>query len=122
MWRHLEYMIDRFDPRPTAAGVSEVDTAAMAIRRARDVDLPLLHDLAELDSARPIVGAALVAEVNGRPWAALALEDRRVVADPFLPTAAAVELLRLRARQLATVDRGRAGRALPRWIARRARA
>ncbi|HEX8156499.1 MAG TPA: hypothetical protein VF526_03840 [Solirubrobacteraceae bacterium] len=115
-------MIDQFDPRATAAGVSEIDTAALVIRRARDIDRPLLRDLAELDSACPIDGAALVADVNGRPWAALALEDQRVVADPFLPTAAAVQLLRLRARQLAAADGGRAGRILPRFIARRARA
>jgi hypothetical protein len=122
MWRHLAYMIDRFDPRPTTAGVSEIETAAVVIRRAREVDLALLHDLAELDSARPLVGAALVADVNGRPWAALGLEDQRVVADPFLPTAAAVELLRLRAGQLIAAAGGPSGRALPRRIARRVRA
>lgn len=122
MWRHLEYMIDRFDPRETGTEVSEIETAEMAIRRARDIDLPLLHDLAELDSQAPISGPALVAEVNGRPWAAFGLEDRRVVADPFLPTAAAVELLRLRARQLLAADGGPTGRVLPRWIARHVRA
>jgi hypothetical protein len=115
-------MIDRFDPRPTAAAASEIETAAVAIRRARDIDLPRLHELAELDSARPIVGPALVADVNGRPWAALGLEDRRVVADPFLPTAAAIELLRLRARQLVAANGGPTGPVLARRIARRARA
>jgi hypothetical protein len=115
-------MLDRFDPGVNAAGSSEIETAAVAIRRARDVDLPRLHDLAELDSARPIVGPALVADVNGRPWAALGLEDQRVVADPFLPTAAAVELLRLRARQLLAADGGASGRVLSRWMARRVRA
>jgi len=122
MWQHLAYMIDRFDPRATTAGVSEIETAAVVIRRARDGDLALLHDLAELDSAQPLVGAALVADVNGRPWAALGLEDQRVVADPFLPTAAAVELLRLRARQLIAAAGGPSARALPRRIARRVRA
>lgn len=122
MWRHIAYMIDRFDPRATGAGASEIETASVAIRRAGDVDLPLLQDLAELDSARPIAGPAIVADVNGRPWAALALDDQRVVADPFLPTAAAVELLRLRARQLIAANGGSTGRVLPRWIARRVRA
>ena len=122
MWRQLAYMIDRFDPSAPAAGVSEIETAAVAIRRASDIDQPLLHDLAELDCARPIAGPALVAEVNGRAWAALALEDQCVVADPFLPTTAAVELLRLRARQLAAADGGQRARVLPRWIARRVRA
>jgi len=115
-------MIGRFEPSATTERASEIDTAAVAIRRARDSDLPLLHDLAELDSARPVVGPALLADVNGRPWAALGLEDQRVVADPFLPTAAAVELLRLRARQLMAAEGAPTGRVLPRWIARRVRA
>ena len=122
MWRHLEYMIDHFDARSAGVATSEIETGAVAIRRAKDADLPLLQDLAELDSAAPLSGPALVADVNGRPWAALGLEDQRVVADPFLPTAATVELLRLRGRQLAIADGGQAGRVLPRWIARRVRA
>jgi hypothetical protein len=121
MWGHLAYTIDRFDPRAPAQGVSEIDTAAVAIRRTSDNDLPLLRDLAKLDCALPIVGPALLADVNGRPWAALGLDDHRVIADPFLPTAAAVELLRLRARQLMAAEGGHTGRVLPRWIARRAR-
>ena len=64
----------------------------------------------------------LVAVVDGRICAALELDGDHVIADPFVPTAAAVELLRLRVRQLRAAD-GRPQRGvLPRWIAGRARA
>ena len=63
-------------------------------------------------------GEVLVAVVADEPWAALALDDGRVVADPFRPSAVAVELLRLRARHLsaATGERraARHGLRLPR--------
>ena len=59
-----------------------------------------LRDLAQLDSARPLDGEALVAEVDGAPVAALELQTGRTVADPFRPTAVVVDLLRMRAAQL----------------------
>jgi len=86
------------------------------IRAANDDDLPLLHDLAALDSAPPLAGPVLVAFVDGRPWAAYGLEDDRVIADPFHPSAEASGLLRLRARQLrAAQERTRPRRA---WLRR----
>lgn len=92
------------------------------IRSARDCDIALLHDLAELDSAKPLTGALLIAVLDGRPAAALSLGDGRVIADPFRSTAASVELLRLRADQL-RADDSRSQRLLRRrWIAHRARA
>jgi hypothetical protein len=94
----------------------------VVIRSARDADLAPLHDLAELDSAPALTGPVLVAVVDGRPWAALALDDGRVIADPFQPSGAAVELLRLRVAQLRAADGRAALRLLPRWSARRARA
>lgn len=82
------------------------------IRLAADDDLPLLHDLAELDSAGPLAGAVLLALVEGAPWAAIALQDGRTIADPFRPSAGVAELLRVRraqlqARPLAAVSSGR---------------
>jgi hypothetical protein len=122
MLHHIEHLIDRFNARPEPASALPAEHLAVAIRRAQDADMPLLHDLAELDSRKPLEGPVLVALVEGRMWAALGLDDRRVIADPFLPTAAAVELLRLRARQLqASVERP-ARRILPRRVVRRARA
>jgi len=64
----------------------------------------------------------LVALVEGRLWAALGLDDDRIVADPFLPTAPAVELLRLRARQLQIAAGRPARHVLPRRVPGRARA
>jgi len=90
--------------------------------RTKNPRVRAMHDLAELDSARPLSGPVLVAVVEGRIWAALALDGDRVVAAPFLPTAPAVQLLRLRVAQLRAADgRPQRGR-LPRWIAGRARA
>ena len=73
----------------------------MVLRAARPNDESDLRRLAALDSARPLRGTALVAEVDGRPVAALDLNDGRVVADPFERTADVVELLRVRAARLA---------------------
>ena len=64
----------------------------------------------------------LVAVVEGRIWAALDLDGDRVIADPFLPTAPAVELLRLRVAQLRAAEGRPQRRLLPGWIAGRARA
>ena len=111
----MERLIDRFAQRSVAGEPLEVAAAGpcVVIRLARDEDMPLLHDLAELDSAEPLTGAALVAIVDGRPWAAYGLDEDRAIADPFAPSAAAVGLLRLRARQL------RASESQPRFLRRR---
>ena len=111
----MERLIDRFAQRSVAGEPLEAAAAGpcVVIRLARDDDMPLLHDLAELDSAEPLAGAALVAIVDGRPWAAYGLDEDRVIADPFAPSAAAVGLLRLRVRQL-RADEGR-----PRIVRRR---
>jgi hypothetical protein len=96
MWESIEDVFGRF--HPLAASTLAHD--AVVIRAAADADLPLLHDLAELDSAPPLTGPVLVALVDGRPWAAVGVDDGRVIADPFRPSGAAVDLLRLRAAQL----------------------
>jgi hypothetical protein len=72
----------------------------VTIRRAFPDDQVALVRLAALDGAAPPAGDALVAEVAGEPWAALALDDGRVVADPFRPTDQLVALLRARAQQV----------------------
>ena len=68
----------------------------MVLRADRPTDESTLRRLAALDSSRPLKGRALVAEVEGRPIAAIGLTDERVVADPFERTAEVVELLKLR--------------------------
>lgn len=72
----------------------------VTIRPAFPDDAHALARLAALDSQRLPSGPLLLAEIDGEPWAALALETGRVVADPFRPTAALVDLLRGRAAQL----------------------
>jgi hypothetical protein len=67
----------------------------LTLRPATAADAPDLHRLAQLDSARDVTGDILVAELDGSP--ALALDDDRVVADPFTYSAEAVALLRARA-------------------------
>jgi hypothetical protein len=118
MWASLENVFRRLDPVTDTVAIRDV----VAIRPARDADLAPLHDLAELDSAEPLTGPVFVAVVDGAIWAALALDDGRVIADPFRPTAGAVQLLRVRAAQLrATEARGTRRRVALRG-ARRARA
>jgi hypothetical protein len=67
---------------------------AVVLRPARPDDGDALVRLAALDSARPLTGPALVATQNGAIVAALCLSTGRAVADPFLPTAHLVALLR----------------------------
>ena len=104
----LERLIDRFAQRDVARMMSPSAGAAPAvvIRPARDADLALLHDLAQLDSAAPLRGPALLAIVDGAILAARGLDDDRAIADPFKPSAAAAGLLALRVEQLRTAAAG----------------
>jgi hypothetical protein len=72
----------------------------MTIRSACPLDARALARLAALDSATPLTGPVLVAEVNGELIAALALHSGRAVADPFRPTVTALRQLRLRRYEL----------------------
>ena len=64
------------------------------VRTARPVDAADLRRLAALDSARPLTGDVLLAVSGGDVAAAISLDTGAVVADPFVPTAHRVELLR----------------------------
>jgi hypothetical protein len=77
-----------------------VGESTLVIRVATPVDDAELRRLAALDSARPLVGAVIVAQSDGRIDAALSLEDGRAIADPFRPTAGLVEVLGARAARL----------------------
>jgi hypothetical protein len=57
------------------------------IRLAGDADEPALERLAQIDSARPLQHPILVAEIDGAVAAAIDLDERRTIADPFRPTA-----------------------------------
>jgi hypothetical protein len=75
-------------------------TDTVTIRRAGSEDSVAIKLLAMLDSAQPLRGPVLVAESAGLVLAAISLEDGRVAADPFFPTADLVALLRARAERV----------------------
>ena len=81
--------------------------ATVTLRFAVFDDAPDLFRLAQLDSAEPLHEPILLAEIAGRVSVALSLSENRVIADPFVLTASAVELLRARARQLSGPERER---------------
>lgn len=70
---------------------------AYVIRLAGDHDDDELDRIAEVDSAEPLEHPILIGEIDGRPAAALDLDSGRVIADPFVPTAALIVHLRMRA-------------------------
>ena len=81
--------------------MTTLSSHVISIRAATSDDSRALRRLAALDSAPVPAGPVLIAEVDGRAEAALAIEDRTVVADPFEPTAELVDLLRVHALHLA---------------------
>lgn len=72
----------------------------VTIRWARPDDLRALERVAALDSKRLPAGPLLVASVDGEIRAAVSTLDGASVADPFVPSADLVGLLRTRASQL----------------------
>lgn len=73
----------------------------VTLRYAGAADAARLQHLAALDSAIAPRGATLVAEVDGRLRAALPLDGGQPIADPFHRGLELIELLRMRAAQLA---------------------
>jgi hypothetical protein len=71
----------------------------ITIRHSRDGDRARVLELAELDDRPAPVGDTLVAEVGGRLWAAVGIDDGGAVADPFRPAGDLVMLLHVRAEQ-----------------------
>jgi hypothetical protein len=69
-------------------------TASITIRQSNNADQHALRELAELDSAPPIAGPALMAVRDNRPVAAISLDGLREIADPFVSTHGLIELLR----------------------------
>ena len=73
----------------------------VALRLADADEDDVVRRIAELDSARSPSGDVLLAVVDGDPVAAMSLRDGHVVADPFVPIAGVVALLRMWATHLA---------------------
>jgi hypothetical protein len=80
--------------------MSTMSPNTIVIRRAEADDVDHLRYLAALDSARALLGDVLVAEADGVIRAAYSVDERRAIADPFVPTAELVELLEIRAAPL----------------------
>jgi hypothetical protein len=77
----------------------DMTPSSLTVRQALPAE-PAVEQLAQLDSVKPLTGLVLVAEAEGRPVAAISVDDARTAADPFLPSADAVAVLRMRAAQL----------------------
>ena len=67
---------------------------SVTLRPAGSADELALRRLAALDSARAPHGETLVAERDGALIAAVSADGRTAIADPFVPTAGVVALLR----------------------------
>ena len=74
--------------------------ATIQLRLGGADEVDVARRLAELDDAVELEAPVLLAFADGQAIAALSLRDRRVVANPFVPTRDAVALLRLRAEHL----------------------
>jgi hypothetical protein len=88
----------------------------IVIRYSKRYDERALSRLAGRDSQAVPEGDVLVAEADGEIRAALSLDGKGAIADPFQPTAELVRLLELRRRQLCAPasERARGARAT-RW-------
>jgi hypothetical protein len=84
------------------------------LRICGEADRSALQRLAERDSSVVPGGRLLAAEASGRLIAATSLETGEVIADPFLPTRDAVDLLLRRAKQLRRAHGVGGPRRLPR--------
>jgi hypothetical protein len=86
--------------RAAHPGSAEVQVRPIELRLVQSGQDAAVSQLAALDDAAELDGPALIAFMDGTPVAATSLTDGRVVADPFVATAGAVSLLRLRAEHL----------------------
>lgn len=96
--------------------ISPTPLTQVVIRYAERGDERALARLAGRDSQPVPAGALLVAQADGEIRAALSLDGRGAVADPFHPTAELVRLLELRCGQLEArrAERARPARRHPR--------
>jgi hypothetical protein len=79
--------------------------STLTLRQAGTGDEAAIARVAALDSSRPPVDPAMVAERDGRIVAAISFDDGAVVADPFERTADVVQALRLRREQVTPARR-----------------
>jgi len=70
------------------------------VRQATPSDEAALERIAALDGQRPLSGPVLIGEIDGKPAAAVSIDDGRVVADPFQLTVQLVSVITMRRRAL----------------------
>jgi hypothetical protein len=80
------------------------DYDSVAIRLARSEDDYAITRVAALDSRSKPAGRVLVAEADGEVIAALSVSDGSTAADPFSWTSEIMELMEMRAAQIAAAD------------------
>jgi hypothetical protein len=73
---------------------------SLTIRMATSEDASTLKWLADIDSAVPLTGQVMLAELEGKALAAISLDTGSVTANPFKRTAAIVSHLRMRRYQV----------------------
>ena len=103
----LDIMVARAD-------TTSMTSSAIIFRPATKADDAALRELAELDSTSVSSGDYAVAEVEGRILAAVSLSDGSAIADPFVPTAELVGLLKLHARPASGLKKPRLRLPIPR--------
>ena len=97
---------------------THLDQLTLVIRPARPDDGPALVRLAQLEGRGGFDGErVLVAELDGSLRAAVSLDRRRAIADPFHPTAALLEVLELRAAHLRGGRPARRSGGVRSWLA-----
>ena len=84
----------------TACSSGPAPVPFVTIRVYSPPDTSALNRLAPLDSSHVSAGPFLLAEIGGELRAALSLTDGAILADPFYPTAAVVQLLVIREQQV----------------------
>lgn len=85
--------------------MTTASSSSISLRRAVSSDAAALDRLAQLDSQRLSAGTHLIAERDGEIIAALAQPSGATIADPFVPSADAVALLRQWAKQRTALPR-----------------
>jgi hypothetical protein len=102
-------------PTNSADTIHRLAGPEVTVRVSGAGDVRALARLAITDSAEPLAGPALVAELDGAIVAAVPLDGGAPIADPFVRTAALVQMLELRAEQLGRTQAGELKR-LPRRL------